>query len=60
MNNAFDLTGQHAFVIGAGGAIGGAAARACATLGASLSVVDLKAPEELANELRETGVRVNV
>jgi NAD(P)-dependent dehydrogenase (short-subunit alcohol dehydrogenase family) len=58
MNNAFDLTGQHIFVTGAGGAIGGAAARACATLGASLSVVDLKAPEELARELREAGVKV--
>jgi NAD(P)-dependent dehydrogenase (short-subunit alcohol dehydrogenase family) len=58
MNNAFDLTGQHVFVTGAGGAIGGAAARACATLGATLSVVDLKPPEELARELRETGVSV--
>ena len=58
MNNAFDLTGQHVFVTGADGAIGGAAARACATLGATLSLADLKAPEELARELRETGVSV--
>jgi NAD(P)-dependent dehydrogenase (short-subunit alcohol dehydrogenase family) len=57
MNNAFDLTGEHIFVTGAGGAIGGAAARACATLGASVSLLDLKAPEELASELRETGVK---
>ena len=57
MNNPFDLTGQHVFVAGAGGAIGGAAARACATLGASVSLVDLEAPEALASELRGTGVK---
>jgi len=56
VNNAFDLTGQHVFVAGAGGAIGGAAARACATLGATLSLLDIKAPEELASELRAGGV----
>jgi NAD(P)-dependent dehydrogenase (short-subunit alcohol dehydrogenase family) len=55
LKNAIDLKGQHVFVTGAGGAIGGAAARACAVLGAKLSVADLHAPEELARELRAGG-----
>jgi NAD(P)-dependent dehydrogenase (short-subunit alcohol dehydrogenase family) len=59
VDNAFDLTGQRIFVTGAGGAIGGAAARACAALGAELAIADLKAPEELARQLRDEGVRVN-
>jgi NAD(P)-dependent dehydrogenase (short-subunit alcohol dehydrogenase family) len=58
LKNAIDLTGQHVVVTGAGGAIGGAAARACAALGAKLSVVDLKAPEELARELHAAGSEV--
>lgn len=58
MNNAFDLSGQRVFVTGAGGAIGGAAARACAALGADLAIVDLKAPDELARELRDAGTNV--
>jgi NAD(P)-dependent dehydrogenase (short-subunit alcohol dehydrogenase family) len=58
LNNAFDLFGQRIFMTGAGGAIGGAAARACAQLGADLTVVDLKAPDELARELRDAGTKV--
>ncbi|NGN44615.1 SDR family oxidoreductase [Mesorhizobium sp. CGMCC 1.15528] len=58
MNNAFDLSGQRVFVTGAGGAIGGAAARACAALGADLAIVDLKAPDELARELHDAGTKV--
>jgi NAD(P)-dependent dehydrogenase (short-subunit alcohol dehydrogenase family) len=58
MKNAFDLAGQRVFVTGAAGAIGGAAARACATLGAELVLVDLKAPDELTRELHDAGSKV--
>ena len=58
MKNAFDLSGQRIFMTGAGGAIGGAAARACASLGAELALVDVKAPDELAAELDAAGVKV--
>jgi 3-oxoacyl-[acyl-carrier protein] reductase len=58
MHNAISLTGQRVFITGAGGAIGAAAARACAALGAELSIADLKAPGELAHELTEAGVAV--
>ena len=58
MKNAIDLTGHHVLVTGAGGAIGGAAARACAALGAKLSIADLRAPEGLAQELHTSGSEV--
>lgn len=58
MSHPFDLSGQRILATGAGGAIGGAAARALAALGAELAVADLKAPEELARELRDAGARV--
>lgn len=55
MQNLFDLTGERIFITGAGGAIGGATARVCASLGAECFITDLKAPEQLASELREAG-----
>ena len=51
MNNLFDLRGERILVTGAGGSIGGAAARVCATLGAELYIADLQSPAELAREL---------
>lgn len=57
--NAFDLTGQKILLTGAGGAIGGAAARACAALGAELTITDLRAPEALASEIRDGGGKVS-
>lgn len=56
LDNKFDLTGQRVLVTGAAGAIGEATARACASLGAELVLVDLKAPNELAAELRDLGM----
>ena len=55
----FDLTGHKVLVTGAGGAIGGAAARACAALGADLILADLKAPKALAAELARQGIKVS-
>lgn len=49
--NHFDLRGQRIFLTGAGGAIGGATARVCVTLGAELYIADLKAPSELARDI---------
>ncbi|MEO8296376.1 MAG: SDR family oxidoreductase [Burkholderiales bacterium] len=51
MKNLFDLRGERILITGAGGAIGGATARVCASLGAELIIVDLKAPQALAEEL---------
>jgi NAD(P)-dependent dehydrogenase (short-subunit alcohol dehydrogenase family) len=51
MKNLFDLSNQHLLITGAFGAIGAAAARACAELGAKLTIADLRAPEALASEL---------
>lgn len=51
MNNLFDLRGERIFLTGAGGAIGAATARVCATLGATLFLADLQAPRALAEEL---------
>ena len=53
--NRLDLSNQHIFISGAGGAIGSAAARACAMLGATLTLSDLSSPEEIAQELRANG-----
>lgn len=58
MRNKFDLSGQRVLVTGAAGAIGDATARACATMGAQLVLVDLKEPDALASELREAGISV--
>lgn len=46
----FDLTGQRVLITGAGGGIGSATARLCASLGAELILTDLVAPLELADE----------
>jgi len=51
MKNLFDLRGERILITGAGGAIGGATARVCASLGAELVITDLKAPQALADEL---------
>jgi NAD(P)-dependent dehydrogenase (short-subunit alcohol dehydrogenase family) len=59
LDNPFDLSDQRVFATGAGGAIGGAAARALAALGAELAVADLTAPEELARELRDASASVH-
>jgi len=58
MQNFFDLTGQRILVTGAGGAIGGATAKVCASLGAECFITDLKAPEQLAADLRAAGHKV--
>jgi NAD(P)-dependent dehydrogenase (short-subunit alcohol dehydrogenase family) len=55
MKNLFDLSGERILITGAGGAIGGATARVCATLGAQVFLADLKAPAELAHELKAWG-----
>lgn len=57
--NRLDLSGQHILISGAGGAIGSAAARACAMLGAKLTLSDLSSPDELAQELCSTGSTAN-
>lgn len=46
----FDLTGQRVLITGAGGGIGTATARLCASLGAELILTDLVAPQELVEE----------
>jgi NAD(P)-dependent dehydrogenase (short-subunit alcohol dehydrogenase family) len=51
MKNLFDLRGERILITGAGGAIGGATARVCASLGAEVILTDLKAPSALAAEL---------
>jgi NAD(P)-dependent dehydrogenase (short-subunit alcohol dehydrogenase family) len=55
MKNLFDLRGERILITGAGGAIGGATARVCAALGADIFLADLKAPTELATELKARG-----
>jgi NAD(P)-dependent dehydrogenase (short-subunit alcohol dehydrogenase family) len=55
MKNLFDLRGERILITGAGGAIGGATARVCAALGADIFLADLKAPVELATELKARG-----
>jgi NAD(P)-dependent dehydrogenase (short-subunit alcohol dehydrogenase family) len=52
MKNLFDLRGERILITGAGGSIGGATARVCAALGAELFIADLKAPTELAGEIK--------
>lgn len=53
--NALDLAGKRIFITGAGGALGSAAARCCAALGADLILADLAAPDALVRELRDSG-----
>jgi NAD(P)-dependent dehydrogenase (short-subunit alcohol dehydrogenase family) len=58
LQNAIDLTGRRVLITGAAGGIGTTIASACASLGAGLVLVDLEAPEALAEELRENGTEV--
>jgi NAD(P)-dependent dehydrogenase (short-subunit alcohol dehydrogenase family) len=55
METAFDLSGLRIMITGAAGGIGAATARACATLGAELVLVDRRRAEPLAEQLREGG-----
>jgi NAD(P)-dependent dehydrogenase (short-subunit alcohol dehydrogenase family) len=57
MRSAFDLSGQRILITGAAGGIGEATARVCAALSAELLLVDRRATEPLAQELRENSVR---
>lgn len=59
MTTPFSLHGRNVLITGAAGGIGGAAARACATLGARLLLADLAAPGALAAELRDVGASVD-
>lgn len=59
MHSAFDLSGQRVLVTGAGGAIGGAAARACAAQNAELILADLEAPEALRSGLAAHGIQLS-
>jgi len=58
MQNKLDLTGTNVLLTGAGGGIGSATARALASAGASLVLVDFKDVSALAGELAEQGTRV--
>lgn len=58
MDEVFSLRGRSVLITGAAGGIGGATARLCAAQGATLVLTDLQAPEQLAAELRESGVAV--
>ena len=57
MESAFDLTEERILITGAAGGIGAAAARVCAALGAELLLVDRRATEPLARELRQSGAK---
>lgn len=59
MKSMIDLNGQRVFVTGAGGAIGGAAAKALATLGAEVIAADLKRPDALVAELHNAGCKAS-
>lgn len=50
----FSLTGKRILVAGAAGGIGRATCRICASLGANIVAVDLKAPKTVAEELGKT------
>ena len=52
----FTLSGRLILVVGAAGGVGAATARVFGSLGASLRLVDLHAPSDLAAELAERGV----
>lgn len=59
MAHAFDLSGQRILVTGAAGGIGTATARACAAMGASLLLTDVRLAIPVADELRRAGVAVD-
>ncbi|NYZ11293.1 SDR family oxidoreductase [Azospirillum sp. RWY-5-1] len=51
----YDLTGTRILLTGAGGGIGRATARLCATLGADLMLTDIALPADLLGELEAAG-----
>jgi NAD(P)-dependent dehydrogenase (short-subunit alcohol dehydrogenase family) len=53
----FDLTGKHILIVGAAGGIGGETAKACAAMGASLTLADLHEPVALAESLQSGGAK---
>ena len=55
MTNPFTLEGMRIAITGAGGGIGSTAARLAADLGADVLVSDLRAPESVAESVRERG-----
>src|SRR5690606_18303906 len=57
-SNLFSLAGERILVTGAAGGIGSAAARACATLGAELVLVDITPADALRSELEAMGAAV--
>jgi NAD(P)-dependent dehydrogenase (short-subunit alcohol dehydrogenase family) len=59
MSARFRLDGQKILITGAAGGIGTETAKVCASLGASLVLVDLSAPEHLAKSLGEGGACVD-
>lgn len=56
----FSLKGKTVLITGASGGIGSETARACAQLGADLVLTDLKEPTEIAQELQDKGINVQV
>jgi|SRR5690606_34380200 len=58
MTSGFDLSGQRILITGAAGGIGEATARACASLGAALLLVDRLPAGELARQLKQSGCEV--
>jgi hypothetical protein len=55
MRNAFDLSGRRLLITGAGGGIGAATARICASLGAEMILIDLDGGEAVAQSIRQAG-----
>jgi NAD(P)-dependent dehydrogenase (short-subunit alcohol dehydrogenase family) len=55
MRNAFDLSGRRILITGAGGGIGAATARICASLGAETILIDLDGGEAVAQSVRQAG-----
>jgi NAD(P)-dependent dehydrogenase (short-subunit alcohol dehydrogenase family) len=55
MRNAFDLAGRRILITGAGGGIGAATARICASLGAEMILIDIDGGEAVAQSIRQAG-----
>ena len=58
MRSALDLSGQRILITGAAGGIGATTARACATQGSHLLLVDERPTERVAQQLRAAGAEV--
>ncbi|WP_255474952.1 SDR family NAD(P)-dependent oxidoreductase [Pusillimonas sp. ANT_WB101] len=56
----FSLAGKTVLITGASGGIGSETARVCAQLGASLVLVDLSEPVQIAQELQAKGANVQI